>query len=45
MLFGVCVLDASTGQFDCGIVEGIHGLEALLKTVRPHEIIHPRAKV
>jgi DNA mismatch repair ATPase MutS len=44
-LFGVCVLDASTGQFDCGIVEGIHGLEALLKTVRPHEIIHPRAKV
>ncbi len=43
--FGVCILDASTGQFDCGVVEGMHGLEALLKTVRPHEIIHPRAKV
>jgi DNA mismatch repair ATPase MutS len=43
--FGVCVLDASTSQFECGTVAGIHNLEALLKAVRPHEIISPKGKV
>ena len=43
--FGVCVLDASTAQFESGNIEGIHNLEALIKAVRPHEIICPKGKV
>jgi len=43
-VFGVCLVDCSTGRFNVGTA-ALHQLDVLLRTHRPHEVVHPRGRL
>ena len=43
-LLGVCLLDCSTGRFNVGTL-ALPQLDVLLRTHRPHEVVHARGRL